>query len=81
MALVLHASMISAAAHGSSSRIDPEEARRVIRSSRISLASSLFPYLDLGDSEVQEENYDQYYDEIEEIEAQNRASQNGGGSS
>lgn len=81
MVLVMHASMISAAAHGSSPRIDPESARHVVMSDRNSLLAALFPYLEIGGAEAQEENYDQYFDEIEAIEAQNKAGQNGGGSS
>lgn len=68
LALLLHASMVSAACDGKSGSLS---------AARMELTSALFPYVNVGQAQ-NEANYDQYFDEIDAIEAEKKSGQVGG---
>lgn len=66
--LLMHSSFISNASIGANPRIGLKDAFDMSEQCRRSFVKVAFPYLDIDDSPSVQEDYDRYFDELDEIE-------------
>lgn len=73
--LLLHSSFISNASIGANPRIGLKDAFDMSEQCRRSFVKVAFPYLDIDDSPSVPEDYDMYFDELDEIEKAKRSAE------
>lgn len=78
--LLLQSAFVSNASIGSNPRLDIKEVLDIVEDSRRSFIKIAFPYLRIYDSPQEPKDYDEYFDELDAIEAQKEAKKKADGS-
>jgi hypothetical protein len=79
--LLLQSSFVSNSSMGSNPRLDIKESLEIVEECRRSFIKMAFPYLRIDDGQKEHKNYDEYFDELDAIEAQKEAEKKADGSS
>jgi hypothetical protein len=75
--MLLQSSFVSNASMGSNPRLDLKESYEVVERCRRSFIKMAFPYLSIGESPSEPQDYDEYFDELDEIESRKESLKNG----
>ena len=76
--LLLQSAFVSNASMGSNPRLDIKESLGIVEDSRRSFIKIAFPYLRIDDGPKEPKDYDEYFDELDAIEAQKEAEKKAG---
>lgn len=78
--LLLQSAFVSNASMGSNPRLNIKESLGIVEDSRRSFIKIAFPYLRIDDGLKEPKDYDEYFDELDAIEAQKEAKKKADGS-